>query len=79
MKIEYILFLSLKVDLKEWTELLKEKVNKVLKGDMELALTVSKINNRIIFKEKGELQVMSRMKLLKKENIDVYIEIIKKQ
>ena len=44
-------------------ELLKEKVNKVIREDLDLALTVSKINNRITFKEKGESQIRSRIKL----------------
>ena len=31
---------------------IEKKVNKVLKRDIELALKVSKINNRIIFKKR---------------------------
>ena len=79
VKIGCVLFLSLKVDLKEQMELLKEILKEILKEDIELALIVSKINNRTIFKEKGELQARSRIKFLKKENIGVYMEIIKKQ
>ena len=50
-----------------------------LKRDIELSLTVTKINNRIIFKEKGELHIRSRIKSSKKENIGVYVEIITKE
>ena len=57
---------------------MKEKVINVLKGDIELALIVFKINDEMIFKEKGESQVRNRIKLSKKENTGVYTEIIKK-
>ena len=50
----------------------------VLKEDIELALALSKINDRMMLKENRELQVRSRIKLSKKDNIGVHAEIIKK-
>ena len=57
---------------------MKEKLKVLLKEDTELALVVSKINDRIIFKEKEGLQVRSKIKLTKKDNMRVYAETIKK-
>ena len=46
---------------------IKKKLKDILKRDIELALIVSKINDRIIFKEKGELQAKSKIKSSKKK------------
>ena len=51
----------------------------MLKGDTELAIISYKINNGIIFKEKEEVQARRKIKFLKKENMGVHTEIIKKQ
>ena len=59
-------------------DLLKEKLKAMLKRDTESVLIASKIDNMMIFEEKEELQARSKIKSLKKDNMGVHIESIKK-
>ena len=50
-KLGYILYLTPKIDISRWIELLRQKIEECLKAKVPIALSVSNINDRIGFKD----------------------------
>ena len=79
VKIGYILFLTPKVDITEWIEILMKPIKEMLGINVKFVLIVSKINDGTLFKDITKRQDSATVKARMGENMAVYVETIKKQ
>ena len=78
VKIGYILFLTPKADITEWTEFLMQLLKEILGINVKFVLVVLKINDGTSFKDNNKRQESKVAKARIGENIAVHIETIKK-
>ena len=72
VKIDFILFLTPKVDIIEWTEFLMRSLKDVLGSNMKFVLVVSKINDSTSFKDNNKRQRSIAVKARIGDNMAVH-------